>query len=137
MNKLEYLIEMYKIFFLLILLIPIEFKKSSQYSSDVTLTFIHKQVDIISNINEVEACMGPGGIFGNIRGATKYMTMSNVIASRNIDLLCIKGRDFYALLKVLANTTTMMQCLLVIMHRIKILLSKLCVYRAILQYYKK
>lgn len=44
--------------------------------------------------------MGPGGIFGNIRGATKYLTMSNVTASRNIDLLCIQGRDFYALLKV-------------------------------------
>ncbi|XP_028170550.1 uncharacterized protein LOC114360170 [Ostrinia furnacalis] len=57
------------------------------------------KVDIISDINEVEACMGPGGIFGNIRGASKYLTMSNVIASRNIDLLCIKGHDFYALLK--------------------------------------
>ncbi|KAF9821790.1 hypothetical protein SFRURICE_001901, partial [Spodoptera frugiperda] len=65
-----------------------------------TMYIIYRgKVDIISNINEVEACMGPGGIFGNIRGATKYMTMSNVIASRNIDLLCIKGRDFYALLK--------------------------------------
>ncbi|KAF9418586.1 hypothetical protein HW555_004634, partial [Spodoptera exigua] len=65
-----------------------------------TMFIIYRgKVDIISNINEVEACMGPGGIFGNIRGATKYMTMSNVIASRNIDLLCIQGRDFYALLK--------------------------------------
>lgn len=54
----------------------------------------------MSNVNEVEACMGPGGIFGNIRGATKYLTMSNVTASRNIDLLCIQGRDFYTLLKV-------------------------------------
>jgi hypothetical protein len=45
--------------------------------------------------------MGPGGIFGNIRGASKYLTMSNVVASRNIDLLCIRGRDFYTLLKVI------------------------------------
>ncbi|RVE53569.1 hypothetical protein evm_001710 [Chilo suppressalis] len=57
------------------------------------------KVDIVSDINEVEACMGPGGIFGNIRGAAKYLTMSNVIASRNIDLLCIPGQEFYALLK--------------------------------------
>lgn len=60
----------------------------------------YKQVDIISGINEVEACMGPGGIFGNIKGATRYLTMSNVVASRNIDVLCMEGRDFYALLKV-------------------------------------
>lgn len=44
--------------------------------------------------------MGPGGIFGNIRGAAKYLTTSNVIASRNIDLLRIDGSDFYAILKV-------------------------------------
>lgn len=85
--------------------------------------------------------MGPGGIFGNIRGATKYMTMSNVIASRNIDLLCIKGRDFYALLKVLASNATMMQCLLVDMHRIKILLMSklLCLqsYPSVLQKVKE
>uniref|UniRef100_A0A2A4JMM9 Cyclic nucleotide-binding domain-containing protein n=1 Tax=Heliothis virescens TaxID=7102 RepID=A0A2A4JMM9_HELVI len=65
-----------------------------------TMYIIYRgKVDIISNINEVEACMGPGGIFGNIRGASKYLTMSNVVASRNIDLLCIQGRDFYTLLK--------------------------------------
>lgn len=58
------------------------------------------QVDIISDSNEVEACMGPGGIFGNIRGALKYRTLSNVVASRNIDLLSIRGTDFYAILKV-------------------------------------
>ncbi|XP_059058535.1 uncharacterized protein LOC131851991 isoform X1 [Achroia grisella] len=57
------------------------------------------KVDIVSDNNEVEACMGPGGIFGNIRGAFKYLTMSNVVASRNIDLLCIQGREFYSLLK--------------------------------------
>lgn len=61
--------------------------------------FFHK-VNIISDENEVEACMGPGGIFGNIRGANKYLTMSNVVASRNIDVLSIEGRDFYRLLKV-------------------------------------
>ncbi|XP_063543200.1 uncharacterized protein LOC134751681 [Cydia strobilella] len=57
------------------------------------------KVDIISEYNEVEACMGPGGIFGNIRGASMYLTMSNVVASRNIDLLRIDGVEFYALLK--------------------------------------
>ncbi|XP_053605424.1 uncharacterized protein LOC128672350 isoform X1 [Plodia interpunctella] len=57
------------------------------------------KVDIVTEANEVEACMGPGGIFGNIKGATKYLTQSNVIASRNIDLLVIKGHEFYALLK--------------------------------------
>lgn len=57
-------------------------------------------MDIISDANEVETCMGPGGIFGNIRGANKYLTMSNVLASRNIDVLSIEGRDFYTLLKV-------------------------------------
>ncbi|KAM3966948.1 uncharacterized protein ACR2FA_011829 [Aphomia sociella] len=65
-----------------------------------TMYIIYRgKVDIMSDINEVEACMGPGGIFGNIRGASKYLTMSNVIASRNIDLLCIEGQEFYALLK--------------------------------------
>lgn len=44
--------------------------------------------------------MGPGGIFGNIRGAAKYLTRSNIVASRNIDLLRIDGPEFYALLKV-------------------------------------
>lgn len=58
------------------------------------------QVDIVSEINEIEACMGPGGIFGNIRGANKFLTMSTIVASRNIDLLSIEGADFYALLKV-------------------------------------
>ncbi|KAJ8719060.1 hypothetical protein PYW07_016616 [Mythimna separata] len=66
---------------------------------DIMYIIYRGKVDIVSNINEVEACMGPGGIFGNIRGARKYLTMSNVTASRNIDLLCIQGRDFYALLK--------------------------------------
>ncbi|KAI8420830.1 hypothetical protein MSG28_008031 [Choristoneura fumiferana] len=57
------------------------------------------KVDILSEFNEVETCMGPGGIFGNIRGAAMYLTMSNIVASRNIDLLCIDGPQFYALLK--------------------------------------
>ncbi|XP_049871178.1 uncharacterized protein LOC126370383 [Pectinophora gossypiella] len=57
------------------------------------------KVDVISDINEVEACMGPGGIFGNIRGAYKFRTMSNIVASRNIDLLKIRGAEFYALMK--------------------------------------
>ncbi|KPI98672.1 Cyclic nucleotide-gated cation channel [Papilio xuthus] len=57
------------------------------------------KVDIISESNEVEACMGPGGIFGNIRGASRYLTQSNVVASRNIDLLCIPGTEFYSILK--------------------------------------
>ncbi|CAG9579751.1 unnamed protein product [Danaus chrysippus] len=57
------------------------------------------KVDIINNTNEVEACMGPGGIFGNIRGATRYLTISNVVASRNTDLLVIEGSNFYTLLK--------------------------------------
>ncbi|XP_075976271.1 uncharacterized protein LOC142976664 [Anticarsia gemmatalis] len=65
-----------------------------------TMYIIYRgKVDIMSSINEVEACMGPGGIFGNIRGASRYLTTSNVVASRNIDVLCIKGRDFYTLLK--------------------------------------
>ncbi|XP_037296930.1 uncharacterized protein LOC115445031 isoform X2 [Manduca sexta] len=65
-----------------------------------TMYIIYRgKVDIVSDINEVEACMGPGGIFGNIKGGSKYLTMSNVIASRNIDVLCIQGHDFYALLK--------------------------------------
>lgn len=62
-------------------------------------------MDIITNINEVEACMGPGGIFGNIRGFSKYLTMSNILASRNIDLLYIEGAEFYSLLKVPTITT--------------------------------
>lgn len=73
------------------------------------------KVDIITNINEVEACMGPGGIFGNIRGAAKYLSMSNIVASRNIDLLYIGGSEFYALLKV--------SCLIfltVVLHLVKI-----------------
>lgn len=44
--------------------------------------------------------MGPGGIFGNIRGAARYLTISNVVASRNTDLLVIEGSSFYTLLKV-------------------------------------
>ncbi|KAJ0177846.1 hypothetical protein K1T71_006719 [Dendrolimus kikuchii] len=72
--------------------------RSNEVISNVYIIYRGK-VDVISDINEVEACMGPGGIFGNIRGASKYLTMSNVIASRNVDLLCIKGRDFYSLLK--------------------------------------
>ncbi|KAL4707314.1 hypothetical protein ACJJTC_019852 [Scirpophaga incertulas] len=65
-----------------------------------TMYIIYRgKVDILSDINEVEACMGPGGIFGNIKGVSKYLTMSNIVASRNIDLLCIEGREFYALLK--------------------------------------
>ncbi|KPJ19458.1 Potassium voltage-gated channel protein eag [Papilio machaon] len=57
------------------------------------------KVDIISESNEVEACMGSGGIFGNIRGASRYLTQSNVVASRNIDLLSIPGTEFYTILK--------------------------------------
>ncbi|XP_050665501.1 potassium voltage-gated channel protein eag-like [Leptidea sinapis] len=57
------------------------------------------KVDVITDTNEVEACMGPGGIFGNIRGAAKYLTMSNIVASRNIDLLSIEGHEFFTLLK--------------------------------------
>lgn len=64
-------------------------------------------MDITSDANEVEACMGPGGIFGNIRGVSKFLTMSNVVASRNIDLLCIEGADFYALLKVIVCINTL------------------------------
>lgn len=51
-------------------------------------------------MNELEACMGPGGIFGNIKGSARYLTMSNVVASRNIDVLTIEGANFYTLLKV-------------------------------------
>ncbi|XP_050349519.1 uncharacterized protein LOC126772954 [Nymphalis io] len=72
--------------------------KSNEIISDMYIIYRGK-VDIITNINEVEACMGPGGIFGNIRGASKYLTMSNVLASRNIDLLYIGGAEFYTLLK--------------------------------------
>ncbi|XP_039750920.1 uncharacterized protein LOC120627130 isoform X2 [Pararge aegeria] len=72
--------------------------RSNEVISNMYIIYRGK-VDIISNINEVEACMGPGGIFGNIRGASKYLTMSNVMASRNTDLLCIEGSDFYSLLK--------------------------------------
>ncbi|XP_041968067.1 uncharacterized protein LOC121725268 [Aricia agestis] len=57
------------------------------------------KVDIINECNEVEACMGPGGIFGNIKGMPRYLTKSNVVASRNIDLLYIDGIDFYLLLR--------------------------------------
>nr|XP_034828736.1 uncharacterized protein LOC117986036 isoform X4 [Maniola hyperantus] len=72
--------------------------RSNEVTSNMYIIYRGK-VDIISNINEVEACMGPGGIFGNIRGTSKYLTMSNVVASRNIDLLNIDGAEFYALLK--------------------------------------
>ncbi|CAH3984678.1 unnamed protein product [Pieris brassicae] len=58
------------------------------------------KVDIITDDNEVEACMGPGGIFGNIKGASKYLTMSNITASRNLDLLYIEGHEFFTLLKL-------------------------------------
>ncbi|XP_045496927.1 uncharacterized protein LOC123695204 [Colias croceus] len=57
------------------------------------------KVDIITDDNEVEACMGPGGIFGNIRGLSKYLTKSNILASRNLDLLYIEGHEFFTLLK--------------------------------------
>nr|XP_037867571.1 uncharacterized protein LOC101747086 isoform X1 [Bombyx mori] len=72
--------------------------KSHEVMSDMHIIYRGK-VDIVSDINEVEACMGPGGIFGNIRGASRYLTKSNVIASRNTDLLSIDGREFYNLLK--------------------------------------
>nr|XP_026485505.1 uncharacterized protein LOC113393027 isoform X2 [Vanessa tameamea] len=72
--------------------------RSNEVISNMYIIYRGK-VDIITNINEVEACMGPGGIFGNIRGATKYLTMSNILASRNIDLLYIGGAEFYTLLK--------------------------------------
>ncbi|KAG7309661.1 hypothetical protein JYU34_004149 [Plutella xylostella] len=65
-----------------------------------TMYIIYRgKVDITSEDNEVEACMGPGGIFGNIRGVNRYLTMSHVTASRNIDLLAIDGSKFYTLLK--------------------------------------
>ncbi|KAI5644539.1 cyclic nucleotide-binding domain-containing protein [Phthorimaea operculella] len=72
--------------------------RSNEVMDDMFIIYRGK-VDIMTDINEVEACMGPGGIFGNIRGAYKFKTLSNIVASRNIDLLCIKGADLYALLK--------------------------------------
>ncbi|CAH0723679.1 unnamed protein product, partial [Brenthis ino] len=72
--------------------------RSNEVLSNMYIIYRGK-VDVITNINEVEACMGPGGIFGNIRGAVKYLSISNIVASRNIDLLYIGGSEFYALLK--------------------------------------
>ncbi|XP_068626724.1 uncharacterized protein [Battus philenor] len=72
--------------------------RSNEVISSMYIIYRGK-VDIISDNNEVEACMGPGGIFGNIRGASRYLTLSNVVASRNIDLLSIPGTQFYAILK--------------------------------------
>ncbi|CAH2040615.1 unnamed protein product, partial [Iphiclides podalirius] len=72
--------------------------KANEVISSMYIIYRGK-VDVISDSNEVEACMGPGGIFGNIRGALKYQTLSNVVASRNIDLLSIQGTDFYAILR--------------------------------------
>lgn len=45
--------------------------------------------------------MGPGGIFGNIKDASMYLTMSNITASRNLDLLSIEGHEFFTLLKAM------------------------------------
>ncbi|XP_072950048.1 uncharacterized protein [Epargyreus clarus] len=72
--------------------------RSNEVISNMYIIYRGK-VDIITDSNEVEACMGPGGIFGNIRGASKYLTLSNVLASRNTDLLRIEGTEFYSLLK--------------------------------------
>ncbi|CAG5046525.1 unnamed protein product [Parnassius apollo] len=72
--------------------------RSNEVISNMYIIYRGK-VDIISDSNEVEACMGPGGIFGNIRGASRYRTRSNIVASRNIDLLSIEGPEFYAILK--------------------------------------
>lgn len=72
--------------------------RSYDVQSNIYIIYRGK-VEVLSSYNEMIACMGPGGLFGNIRQVNAGCSSVSIIASRNLDVLVITSETFYGVIK--------------------------------------
>lgn len=58
------------------------------------------------------ACMGPGGLFGNICKLNAGCSSVSIVASSNLDVLVISSEKFYTVLKDYPRIKSIMDALL-------------------------
>lgn len=70
------------------------------YDVQSNIYIIHRgKVEVLSSYNEMTACMGAGGLFGNINQVHAGVSSVSVVASRTLDVLVVSSQILYSVLK--------------------------------------
>lgn len=70
------------------------------YDVQSNIYIIHRgKVEVLSSYSEMIACMGAGGLFGNINQVHAGVSSVSVVASRTLDVLVVSSQILYSVLK--------------------------------------